>query len=211
MDETSQHNNELAGSFRLFKQLSPSKVAVVLIDFQNDFCAKPENTKKNAEAAQRANEFAQNASELGAHVVYSQQILDLIKLTDRQKRWEKPNGLCAVGSWGAELFLKPVPGSTIVTKNRFDIWQSQEFIKFLEGKQVEGLVICGVELACCVLYAVIGAEERGYNYIVPQDLVSGIDSAEDTSNTAVRDYLRYSHQSPDSANELLEIWQRKQK
>lgn len=59
-----------------------------------------------------------------------------------------------------------------------------------------------------MLYAVLGAAERGYHYVVPQDLVSGQDPGEDTSNKAVRDYLRF-HQ-PDhaieSSDEILVRW-----
>ena len=97
-----------------FFDLAPERVAVVLIDFQNDFCspevaasAQPTNTN-NAAAARLANDFAAAAADAGAHVLYTRQILDLDRLTPRQRRWERPGGLCAAGSWGAELFLDPV-------------------------------------------------------------------------------------------------------
>jgi nicotinamidase-related amidase len=195
-----------------FFDLPPERVAVVLIDFQNDFCspelAAAANTH-NAAAARRANEIAAAAATVGAHVVYTRQVLDPDRLTPRQRRWERPGGLCAAGSWGAELFLDPVPGSTVVTKHRFDCWQSPEFTGFLDAHDVDGLVITGVELVCCVLYAVLGASERGYHYIVPADLVSGQDPGDDTDNRAVRDYLRFNrpgHLLPTAAP-ILETWQ----
>lgn len=190
------------------------RVAVVLIDFQNDFCSPeigggdppPPNTH-NEQAARRANTFAEQAAALGAHVIYTQQVLDMDMLTERQQRWESPTGLCAVGSWGAELYLSPVAGSVTVVKHRFDCWQSPDFVRELEQREVDGLIICGVELVCCVLYAIMGADERGYHYLVPTDLVSGRDSGDETDNEAVRDYLR--HNQPDrltSAAELLASW-----
>ncbi|BCJ37913.1 hypothetical protein Athai_54160 [Actinocatenispora thailandica] len=42
-----------------------------------------------------------------------------------------------------------------------------------------------------MLYAVLGAAERGYHYLVPPDLVSGQDFGEQTVNQAVRDFLRF--------------------
>lgn len=184
-----------------------------MIDFQNDFCspepfgADAPNTH-NAATALRANAFACQASDLGAAVVYTQQVLDFDRLTARQQRWERPGGLCAAGSWGAELFIEPAPGATIVVKDRFDCWQSDAFTGFLDSRDIDGLVICGVELVCCVLYAVLGASERGYHYLVPPDLISGQDLGDDTDNKAVRDFLRYNQ--PDrailTAADILTRW-----
>lgn len=189
-----------------------NRIAIVLIDFQNDFCS-PEvghgtatNTKNEA-TARRANTFAASAAELGAHVIYTQQVLDWAAMPPRQQRWEQPDGLCALGSWGAELYVDPVPGSTVVVKHRFDCWQSPAFTTELEKHDVDGLVICGVELVCCVLYAVLGASERGYHYLVPTDLVSGQDFGEETDNRAVREYLRYNQpEHLTNSRDLLVAW-----
>jgi nicotinamidase-related amidase len=197
-----------------FFSLSPSRIAVVLIDFHNDFCSPelarggPVTNTGNAAAALRANDFAAAAVSCGAQVVYTRQVLDLDHLTTRQRRWERLEGLCAVGSWGADLYVDPVPGSVVVTKNRFDCWQSHDFTDLLESRDVDGLVITGVELVCCVLYAVLGASERGYHYVVPENLVSGQDPGDETDNRAVRDYLRHNrpqHLLP-TASKILEIW-----
>ncbi len=193
-----------------FDGLAPHEIAVLLVDFQNDFCHPnaaggcPAGNTANARVAAEANEFARQASMHGAHVIYSQQILNLSRLTPLQRRWETPGGLCAEGSWGAELFIAPIPGATIVRKYRFDIWQSQEFTSLLEARGVKGLIITGVELRCCVLYAVLGAEERGYRYVVAQELVSGQD--DDEAVDAVRRYLRVVHHASTSAQGLLQGW-----
>src|SRR4051812_39445185 len=89
------------------------RVAVVLIDFQNDFCSpaagggRPPTNTHNEATARRADAFAREAVGLGAHVVYTQQVLEWDRMTPRQRRWETPDGLCAAGSWGAELYLAP--------------------------------------------------------------------------------------------------------
>jgi nicotinamidase-related amidase len=192
--------------------LDPKRVAVVLVDFQSDFCEPPgvepgrAGTDANSRTALRANEFAAEAAGLGVRVIYSQQVLDLDRLSERQRRWENGSRLCVAGSAGAELFVPPVPAARVVSKRRFDIWQSEEFLDTLADWDVDGLVIGGVELQCCVLYAVLGAEERGFHYVVPQDLVSGIDRCETTSNRVVRDYFRFVHPSVESCSTLLAGW-----
>lgn len=188
--------------------LDPARVAVLLVDFQRDFC-DPAGTAGNARTALLANDFAAGAADLGVRVIYSQQVLDLDRLTGRQRRWERDGGLCAAGSRGAELFVEPVPGARVVRKHRFDIWQSREFLAVLDEWEIDGLVLGGVELQCCVLHATLGAEERGFHYVVPQDLVSGLDRCEETSNRAVRDYLRFAHPSPESAQDLLTGWRQR--
>jgi len=199
-------------SLRGLGDLPPARIAVLLVDFQNDFCSpeifhdSPVTNTRNAITAHHANQFAASAAALGAHVIYTQQILDLAKLTSRQRRRERPDGLCAAGSWGAELFIQPVPGAHVVTKYRFDIWQSREFTDLLEALDIEGLVITGVELCCCVLYAVLGAEERGYDYVIAQDLVSGQDPGDETYNRAVRDYLGFSHGAIEESESLSRAW-----
>ena len=183
-----------------------------MVDFQNDFCRPstpdqdPAQTRANAEAARRANAFAGEAARLGTRVIYSQQISDPVRLTPRQRRRERDSQLCLAGSPGAELFIEPVPGSRIARKYRYDIWQSQEFLEALSDWDIDGLIIGGVELTCCVLYAVLGAQERGFHYVVPIDLVSGMRSSEQAGNSPIRDYLRSEHPSATQAEDLLRKW-----
>lgn len=196
--------------------LDPRRVAVLMVDFQNDFCSPdvsvggPATNTANTAAAHRANAFAHQAAAAGAAVVYTQQLLDPDRLTPRQRLAEPDGGLCPIGSWGAQLFVEPVPGSEVVIKYRYDCWQSPDLAATLERRQIDGLVICGVELVCCVLYAVLGASERGYEYLVPQDLVSGQDFGDDTDNRAVRDYLHFNQPERvvDSASTILAAWHR---
>ncbi len=90
--------------------LPMSRVAVVLVDFQNDFCSPdggrgnplPPNVN-NERTARLATDFAREAAALGAHVIYTQQVLDWDALSARQQRWETPTGLCVAGSWGGRV------------------------------------------------------------------------------------------------------------
>jgi nicotinamidase-related amidase len=189
--------------------LAPGRVAVVLVDFQTDFCGGASlgaPVVHNARTALRASEFASRARELGAEVIYTRQVVDPERLSERQRRWEGEHSLARAGTEGAELFIEPIDGAHVVAKDRFDVWQSREFTSLIERLGVEALVIGGVELRCCVLFAVLGADERGFRYCVPQDLVSGLDTGEEGENKIVREYLRLVHGSPESAEEILIRW-----
>ena len=73
---------------------------------------------------------------------------------------------------------------------------------------MQGQQAAGVELVCCVLYAVLGAAERGYHYMVPRDLVSGQDPGDQAGNKAVRDYLHFNRpeHTIESSEEILSRW-----
>ncbi len=197
--------NDLAG-------IPPARVGVLMVDFQNQFChpracgQRPPANSHNAATAFRANAFAAAAAELGAQVIYTRQVLDPGQLTARQRRWDEQLGLCRKGTWEAELFVEPVAGSVVVTKPRFDVWQSREFLDYLAADPVDGFVIAGVELQCCVLFAVLGTDERGYRFVVPQDLVSGLDPGDDTYNLAARQLLTDVYSAPQAAAEVLDSW-----
>jgi nicotinamidase-related amidase len=182
------------------------------VDFQNDSCAprafgleSPNNTA-NAATAHRANEFARAAIGYGAKVIYTRQVNDPSHLDERQRHWERQSIACRMSPRGRELFIEPVPGAIVVDKARFDVWGSLAFRGALQSSMIDGLVIGGVELSWCVLYAVLGAAQRGYEYVVPQDLISGLDTCAETSNRAVREYLRLVHPSPESSSLLLRHW-----
>jgi nicotinamidase-related amidase len=183
-----------------------------MVDFQNQFCHPracapgPVTNRHNAGAARRADAFAAAAARLGAQVIYTRQVLDPQHLTARQREWDDQLGLCRAGSWEAELFVDPVPGSVVITKHRFDVWQSPEFHDYLAADPVDGFVIAGVELRCCVLFAALGADERGYRFVVPQDLVSGLDTGDGSYNDAARSLLTELYDAPETAQPLLAGW-----
>jgi nicotinamidase-related amidase len=190
-------------------ELERDRVAVVLVDFQTDFCGGASLGAPvigNARTALRASVFASEARDLGCHVIYTRQVIDLNRLTPRQRQFESDSSHALSGTEGAELFIEPVTGAHVVTKDRFDLWQSGEFTSLVDELGVEGFVFGGVELRCCVLFAVLGADERGYRYCVPQDLVSGLDTGEESDNKVVREYLRLVHGAPESSEEVLALW-----
>lgn len=197
-----------------FYALPSARVAVVLIDFQNDFCS-PDVFAGGpvASAPQRyrgppGQHLRRRRGRLrSARRLHPPRSSPRTSSPHANAAGNVPTASARPGP-GAELFLDPVPGSTVITKHRYDCWQSTEFTGLLDAHDIDGLVIAGVELVCCVLYAVLGASERGYHYVIPADLVSGQDPGDDTDNRAIRGYLRHNrpgHLLPSGAP-ILDAW-----
>lgn len=205
--------------------IDPNKTAILVVDLQNDFChgnsvLKRKRTR-NEKCAARIYRFIEQAEKAGAEVVFSQQIFDKSKLTWRQKKYYdklvsgkretfgaykgKIKIPCVKGTFGAEYFNYEPPKDKLFTKFNFDIWQNKEFVKFLDKNKIETLVITGVEIACCVLYAVLGAEERGFNIVVPRDLVSGVDEGLKDQRHLLK-IINEMYGPAVSSEEIIKIW-----
>ena len=176
---------------------------------------------RNRRCAKNVYKFLKTAESKGIEVVFSQQIYDPSKLTWRQKKYYqkiitgkrrqfgaytgKIKIPCVAGTFGAEYFNYNPPKSALFVKNNFDIWQNKKFAKFLDKKGIETLIITGVEMTCCVLYAILGAEERGFNIIVPKDLVSGVDE-EMKGQKALLKIISGMYGAVVSSEEIVKAW-----
>lgn len=178
-----------------WKDLDPRRTLILVVDLQNYFCHERSVLKRrrarNMECAFRVYQFLEEARRKGVETAFSQQIYDESKLTPQQKKYyaqltsgrRKTFGAykgrikipCMKGSFGAEYFSYMPPKDRLFVKNNFDIWQNKKLEKFLAERKIETLIITGVEIVCCILYAILGAEERGYKIFIPRDLVSGVD------------------------------------
>lgn len=164
-----------------FKDINPKKTLVLVVDLQNDFCHEksvlPRKRSRNRKCANAVYKFVEEAKKRGVDVAFTQQIYDKSKLTPRQKQYYKKHGniCCKKDSFGAKYYKYQPPKNILFIKYNFDIWQNKKFINFLDNKKIETIIITGVEILCCVLFAVLGADERGFNIVVPKDLVSGVD------------------------------------
>ena len=177
-----------------FSDLDPKKTLVLVVDLQNDFCHEKSvlkrKRKRNSACASRVYKFIEDAEKRGVMVAFTRQIFDKSKLTKQQEKYyselisgkRKTFGAysgkiripCKKDSFGAEYFNYNPPKDRLFIKNNFDIWQNKKFVKFLADHKIETLIVTGVEIVCCILYAVLGAEERGFKTVIPRDLVSGV-------------------------------------
>ena len=70
-----------------------------------------------------------------------------------------------------------VPAETdfVVKKNTYDCFASSELVDYLEQKGITDLVVCGVFTDGCVLSSIASGFSKGYNFIIPRDLVETTD------------------------------------
>ncbi len=207
------------------KDLEPKKTAVLVIDLQNDFCHEKSVLKRkhfrNKRCAERVYRFVNIAERAGVTVLFTQQIFDSSKLNWRHAKYYKKlvsgekesfgayrgeiKVPCVKGSFGAEYFNYKPHKDRLFIKNNFDIWQNKKFVNFLDKNHIETLIITGVEIACCVLYAILGAEERGFSIVVPKDLVSGVDEGRRGQKNLLK-IINEMYGPVVSSKEIIKIW-----
>lgn len=76
-----------------------------------------------------------------------------------------------------EEFYHIVPAKTdfVVKKNTYDCFASSELSSYLKQRGITDLVVCGVFTDGCVLSTIASGFSKGYNFIIPRDLVETTD------------------------------------
>lgn len=200
------------------KTISPKKTLIVVVDLQNDFCHQKNvynaSFSNNRKAARKIHKFVEEAKSFGVDAVYTQQIFNKSKLTQRQKKYyledKKHRPACIRGTFGSGFFEANPPKNKVFTKFNFDIWQSKRFENYLEKNKIDTLIITGVDLLCCALHAVLGADERGFNVVVPKDLVSSADNWKKEANSLLKT-IGTLYGPVVSSDEIIKVWKKQQK
>lgn len=71
--------------------------------------------------------------------------------------------------------IEPAETDFVVKKNTYDCFASPELINYLEQRGITDLVVCGVFTDGCVLSSIASGFSKGYNFIIPRDLVETTD------------------------------------
>ena len=146
----------------LAKALTPSATALLVIDVQNDFCAKGgyyDKTGADISGAQPAIErmvgFIDSARAAGVRVIFARSHYDPVYVSETQNArrrrmgWDIP--YCLQGSWGADFYkVAPLPEEVIITKHRFDAFHGTDLELILRTNGVQNLVFTGVATNVCV-------------------------------------------------------------
>lgn len=90
---------------------------------------------------------------------------------------ESPEATCFGEEGFEEEYYRIVPAETdfVVKKNTYDCFASPELIDYLEQRRITDLVVCGVFTDGCVLSSIASGFSKGYNFIIPRDLVETTD------------------------------------
>ena len=112
----------------------------------------------------------------GLPIFYSRQIEDLefspVNLK-RQFASGRLQNVCAPGSWGSELFqIQPGEKEIVLEKYSYDFFSNLQLEKELQQREIDTLIITGLNTDLCIDTTVRSAFTRGYNIIIPKDLVT---------------------------------------
>lgn len=160
--------------------------ALIVVDFQNDFCSPRGKGAKRRGDLSRLVRVAGNigkALELARNkrmaVVFIQFLGDLKRQRRNMVERDRLQGKrpkCLEGTWGADFFkIAPRPSEAIVTKNAcFDAFSNPALEALLRRKGIQRLALAGVYLDICVDATARTAFQKGYYLSVLKDCTESL-------------------------------------
>ncbi len=178
-------------------ELGTDKTALVVVDMQNSYCRDGGRMAKLGfpwERLQAAEpgciKMVAAARKAGIPVIYTQYVYqedfkDGGFIVDEIMPGLKDVGLCALGTWDAEILetLKPEPNDAVIQKNRPSAFYATQLESMLAAMKIRNLVFCGVTTNMCVETTVRDACQRDFRCFVVSDAVGEVE--DDRSEVAL--------------------------
>lgn len=196
-------------------KLDPSKTALVLIEFQNDFTTPGgvlhgavegvmqssnmlENTQKLVQQAR-----AQGVTIIHAPISFAPGYGELSPHPYGILKGVVDNNAFVKGTWGAEITddMKPESGDIIIEGKRgLCAFSSTNLDFILRSRGLQNVALAGFLTNCCVESTMRSAYEKGFNVLTLTDCVAA--TSEEEQRVAIeKDYPMFSH--PVKSSELL--------
>ena len=199
----------------LRKICDPQRCAVIVIDMQNDFCAKDgyfDRTGADLSVIEpmtdRLIPFIGSARRAGAMVIFVRSQYDPVYLSEAQRErrrrigWDIP--LCRHGTWGFDFYrVAPLAEELIVTKHRFDAFYNTDLELILNSNGRRDLIFAGVATNVCVETSLRNAFIRDFGTV----LLSDCSAARNTrAHEAALDGVRHHFGIVATANDVERVW-----
>lgn len=200
-------------------QTTASSSALVVVDYQNDFC-HPDGAFGRAghdmsavqAVAEPIRQLRQEAHRCGVPVILVR--VEHSDWTDDQawiRRFEglpdeaRPKGAVATkGSWGADFYeLDADDRDLVLVKHRYSAFAYTPLELVLRARCVTQVVICGVQTDVCVLGTARDALQAGFQPVVVSDAVA---TGDQSAHQAALDGIRVRVGPLAAANEVIEAW-----
>ena len=162
-----------------------NSTALLLIDMQNDFCAKGGYIDvvmgKDVGAADGIRgaviRLLDAARAGGIPVIWIKADYSFQRIPAHMQKKLRQRGIAAVccepGTWGADWFcVRPEPGEAVVVKHAYGGFIGTRLDDLLRKKNIGTLVFAGVQTQVCVESTVREAHSLGYMPVVAQDAVA---------------------------------------
>jgi len=169
----------------LGQRVAPTSTALLVIDVQNDFCAKGGYYDKigadvvGAEPSMdRLVAFIDQARSAGVRVIFVRCDYDPVYVSETQNSRHKRQGsniaYCRPGTWGFEFFkVAPKPDELIVTKHRYDAFHGTDLEVILRANKITSLLFTGVATNVCVESSLRTAYMRDFESTLVADCCAG--------------------------------------
>jgi ureidoacrylate peracid hydrolase len=160
---------------------APGATALVVIDIQNDFCAKGGYFDRTGADLSLVEPAVDNLSALidearsaGVMPIFVRSHYDEVYLSEAQNArrrrvgWKMP--LCVQGTWGVEFYkIAPAANEVVVTKHRYDAFFNTDLELILRSNNIRNLVLAGVATNVCVESTLRSAFFRDFEVVVARD------------------------------------------
>lgn len=167
-----------------------ARVAVVVIDMQEDFCAPwgasaraGMDVSANQRIVQPIQAFTCALRSAGALVVWIRQAISPDHISPatlrRLRRAPERLDLCGAGTPGAALAagLQPAPSDPVIDKFRYSAFLGSSLDLLLRSRGIQTVVLVGTAANGCVDSTARDAAQLDYDVLIPRDLTGHTDAA----------------------------------
>jgi ureidoacrylate peracid hydrolase len=173
----------------LKERTDPRHTALIVVDVQNDFCAKGGSFDKVGLDLSMVQGmvpellgFIHKLREAGYFIVWVRNNYNSInnwylseawldQAARRRKGLYHDTPMCVPGSWGADFYtVKPEPNEPIVTKHRFDAFEGTDLDLILRSRKINTLIMTGFATNVCVETTARHGFVKDYNIVLVKDM-----------------------------------------
>ena len=198
------------------ERVAPAHTAIVVIDMQNDFCAKDGYLDSHSGVDEGANkalagrimDLVEAGRRAGTEIVWVQAIYDPKYMPPPFLVRRRERGIdavcCAEGTWGAEFYeMSPKDDEIFIEKHRYSAFCGTRLDNILRVRGIKTVVVTGVATSVCVESTFRDAYNLGYYIVMPRDCVSG--GIKDLHEATIKNVEIFFGDAPEGAG-VIDIW-----
>jgi ureidoacrylate peracid hydrolase len=200
----------------LEEKVAPSRACVLVIDVQNEFCARSGAFHRTGHEVDLIEamvptllEFIDRARAVGCPVIFVRAIYDEHFLAPN---WRDPDILCDLtvprcrsGTWGAQFYrVEPRPDEIVVTKHRYSPFIETDLDTILRSLGVETLILTGVATNVCVESTARDGFMKDYCIVVVDDCTG---TSSRSAHEATLENIRSYFGRVASSAEIVKAWE----
>lgn len=208
----------------LAEKVKPSHAALIVVDMQNDFCAKGgvldregRDLSKIQPMTPKLINFIDKARETSLPIIHVQMIfgsknkwyISDVGFEQHARMSDKrfiQYSMCEQDTWGADFYegFKPLPGEFVVKKHRYSAFVGTDLDLTLKSKGIRTLIMTGVSTNICVESTARDGFMRDYYIVLAKDCTAA--SSEEEYNCTLRNISLFFGEVI-SSSDVLKCWE----